>query len=155
MSLLAPVLAPLLGVDAVNESSVQKHPLGLEVPFNDGTRRRYIRAGAAIALGDALTIDFAEGNHDMTPTTSATTPVHAVAAHAFTDNYFGWVITGGVASVKAATIAAGGLPLVPTGTAGTLDDTAASAALAYTGQSGKGVTSLAADSGGFCSVYLS
>lgn len=155
LSILSPVLEAYLGADPYNESSVQKHPLGAMCLFSDGTWRRYIRAGAAIAVGDALTIDFAEGNNDMTPTTSATTPVHAVAPIAMTDNYFGWVIVSGVASVKAATIAAGGLPLVPTATAGTLDDTVASAALAYTSASGKGVTSLAADSGGLCVVFLS
>lgn len=98
-----------------------KHELGLELLFNDGTTRRYVRAGAAIAQYDALHIDYAEGVNDYHPTTAVAQPVQAVAAVAIADNGFGWVIVRGPATVKVEDGVAAGEYVVSTAVSGELD----------------------------------
>lgn len=153
----AEVMRKLLGIKATDVDSVQKHALGIEVDFDDGTRRRYVRAGAAVAQYDALIIDFAEGKFDWQPSAAADVPIVGVCpVSGVSDNYFFWAIVKGPANVKvAATIVAGAI-LVPIATAGTLDDTAATAANALAMGAGVGVIAIADDtpSAGIASVMI-
>lgn len=113
-----------LGVDPDSVQTAAdgaKHELGIELSFSDGTVRKYVRAGAAIAQFDALHIDFAEGANDFHPTTAVAQPVMAVAPNAITDNGFGWVIVKGPATVKVEDGVVAGEFVVTTAVAGELD----------------------------------
>lgn len=150
MALNPQVLDKMLGVrfDLVDTS--QLHALGIEIDCDDGTKRKYVRAGSgSIAQFDALTNDFGDasgGLFDYDSTTAASQPVHGTypLAAAPADNNFFWMIIRGTAVVKAATVVAG-TQLVSTATRGTLDDTAASAANALAMAAGVGVAAITAD----------
>jgi hypothetical protein len=151
------VLLKLLGCKFTQVDTAAKHALGIEVDCDDGTRRKYIRAGAAIAANDALKVDVAEGAYDLDPTSAAAQPIAGVATHAIADNSFSWVIVRGKATVKVAATIVAGAHLVSTGTAGTLDDVAAAAADAQAAAAGIGVTAVVDDvpSAGLATVVLS
>lgn len=89
------VLQKLLGIDFTAVDSTQKHALGIEVDCNDGNRRKYIRAGAAITAKQVLKVDYAEGPNDFTPTAAVNEMIAGVSEVAMTDNYFGWVVVKG------------------------------------------------------------
>jgi len=122
---MANYVAPkVLGVDPDSvQTSAEgaRHNLGLELTFDDGTTRRYIRAGAAIAQYDALHRDYAEGAYDLHPTSAVAQPVIAVAPNAIADNGFGWVIVKGPATVKVEDGVVAGEFVVTTAVAGELD----------------------------------
>lgn len=151
------VLFKLLGIDITLVTSDQRHELGIEIDCDDGTRRKYVRAGAAVAQYDALIVDVAEGHYDLTPASAANQPIAGVAPYAMTDNYYGWVIVRGKATCKVAATVVAGAPLVTTATAGTLDDTAGTADNALAAASGIGVILVADDtpSAGLGTVILS
>lgn len=114
----------LTGIDPLSVQTPTegaKHELGIEVLFNDGTVRKYIRAGAAIAANDALTIDYAEGINDFHPTTAVALAVYAVSPVAVLDNGFAWVIRHGEAIVKVEDGVVAGEYLVSTAVSGELD----------------------------------
>lgn len=141
--------ADLLGIDIDRVDDAAQYAVGSRVIDSAGNTREYCRAGAVLALGDALKIDTAEftaATNDMTPTTASPDPVHGVAPAAIADNGFFWMITAPAkfVAVKAATVVAG-TTLVTTGTSGTLDDTAATAAIAQGAAGGVGVFALGAD----------
>ena len=137
----------ILGVNPLNVDTAQQHELGLELFFNDGTTRRYVRAGAAVAQYDALKVDFAEGQNDFQPTAAALDAVAGVCpVTGVSDNNFFWAIRRGPANVKVAGTIVAGAHLVPIGTAGTLDDTTAAAGEAQAAASGIGVVALVDDS---------
>lgn len=146
----------LVGVEFNDVDTVRKHALGIELDCDDGTRRKYVRAGGTIALGDALTLDAAEGHYDYHPTSAADQPVLGVAVTAVADNAFFWAIVRGKATVKVAAAIVAGTPLVPTAVAGTLDDTAAAVGNALAAGSGLGVIAVADDvpSAGLATVVL-
>lgn len=153
---MAEVLQKLLGIKLAQVDDTQKHALGIQVDGDDGCRYRYIRAGAAIAANDALTVDAAEGHYDFHPTSAANQPITGIAVVAIADNKFGWVKTGGKATVKVAAAIVAGAHLVSTGTAGTLDDVAAAAADAQAAAAGIGCIAIADDvpSAGLATVLL-
>lgn len=101
--------------------------LGLEVLGSDGTTWVYAQAGAAVAQYDCVAID---ENFQMVPMTKALADAGhrpGFAQIAFSDNELGWVATSGSnISVTTAANCAPDVQLYTTGTAGTLDDTAAS-----------------------------
>ncbi len=148
------VLQKLLGVDATRVDTVQKHELGIEIDFADGRRRKYIRAGGAIAVNDALKVDVAEGPHDFIPTAAANDALAGVAEVAIADNSFGWVVVRGAVVSKAAATVVAGAHAVPTGTAGTLDDSTAAAANAIALAAGIGAIFQTTTSGGLATVIL-
>ena len=151
------VLNKVCGIKFTQVDDTQQNELGIEVAANDGRTYKYIRAGAAIAVGDALHVDYAEGYNDLHPTSAASQPIAGVAHVAIADNKFGWVVVRGVVPVKAATVVAG-TPGVSTATAGTLDDTAADAANALATAAGIGARFLTADgtpSAGLAQALLS
>jgi hypothetical protein len=146
-----------LGIDVERVSAVAEHNLGLEVSCTDGTTRRYYRAGAAIAAGDALITDTAEGPNDVQPSAAADTPIVGVwpsAYPAIADNSYFWAVVKGLVSVKAAATVVAGAPAVPIATAGTLDDTAATAANALAAASGAGAVFMTTTASGFATVRL-
>jgi hypothetical protein len=147
----------LLGVDFTLSHSEAKHELGLKVYGSDGRTYKYVRAGAAIALGDSLINDVAEEKYAVTPVAAADTPLAGCWPNeggraAILDNYYFWMLVEGDALVKAAATVVAGAPAVPVAVAGTLDDTAATAANALAAASGVGAVFLTTTSGGFARV---
>lgn len=135
----------VLGIDLSAVDTTQKHELGLEVNCNDGTRRRYVKATTTVAQFDACTQTIV--NNVIASTTAASQPVvgiNVLAGVSGAASFFWLVVRALTVVVKAATVAALA-PLVSTGTSGTLDDTAASAANALAAASGAGVWSLTVD----------
>jgi hypothetical protein len=150
------VQSKVLGVDILQVDTVQQHALGLEIQMDDGNVYKYVRAGAAIALGDVLKVDVAEGPNDYDPQVAADIP-HAgcwpsTRAAAIADNSFFWALIKGNASVKAAATVVAGTPAISTATAGTVDDTAATAANALAMASGVGAVFQTTTTGGFATV---
>ena len=154
-------MGKLVGVDLGRVTLVQEHELGMYGEGSDGRGYRYSKAGAAIALGDALKTDTAEGINDVDPVSAADQvvvgcwPNESVGGHsaraAIADNSFFWMLVNGDGLTKAATVVAG-TPAISVATAGTLDDTAATAANALATAAGCGCVFLTADSGGFARV---
>jgi hypothetical protein len=149
-------LEKVLGVDLLATHTVAKHAVGMETTCDDGTRRKYVKAAAAIAANDALKINVATGPYFFTPTTAALDPVAGVAAVAIASGSFGWVIVSGKATVKVAAAITAGAHLAATATAGTLDDVTAAAADAQAAAAGKGVVAIVDDvpSAGLATVVL-
>lgn len=128
------------GVDVNRVTSTQLHPIGTTVTLANGRRFRYVKAGAAIALGDVLIWDAAEEIYAHTPVSAADQSITGCwpneneggigssSRAAITDNYFFWMLVNGDALVKAAATVVAGAPAISIATAGTVDDTAASAA---------------------------
>lgn len=154
----------LLGIDFSRVDTNQEHELGIRIETNDGKAFRYVRAGAAIALGDALIQDFAEGTWDFAPSAAADTPIYGVWPNenvsptqvraAVPDNAYFWMQVGGDALVKAAATVVVGAPAVTVATAGTLDDTAATAANALAAATGVGAVFVTVTTAGFARVAL-
>lgn len=154
--------AKRLGIDFGLVSADQRHEPGLSVLAPDGRTYQYVRAGAAIALGDGLIWDVAEEVYAVAPIAAADTvvagawpnenPYVGTARVAITDNYYFWMLVDGDALVKAAATVVAGAPAVPIATAGTFDDTAATAANALAAASGVGAIFVTTTSGGFARV---
>lgn len=147
-------------IDA-DPTSDKEHELGLVVLDQNGNEWTYVRAGAALTAYWSLKIDFAESNRDVTPTTEVAEPIFAITDKAFTDNYYGFVQTKGVATVLVASGVTAGMPLVSTTTDGELNtQTVTNPATQTEGQSilaaacGKGVYALANRSGTTAVVQL-
>jgi hypothetical protein len=86
-----------------------------------GNEYTYIKAGAAIALGDALRFQgSALGYDDVRPTSAVAQPVIGVATAAFNANEFGYVLTDGVGPVKTSGAVAVNTQLVSSAVAGQL-----------------------------------
>lgn len=150
------VLIKHAGIDFNSVDLTPQHALGIEVDCDDGTRRKYVRAGSAIAAGDVLTVDVAEGDNDYQQSAAAADLTIAgawpSAYPAVADNSYFWCVVRGVVSVKAAAAVVAGAPVVTIATAGTVDDTAATAANALASGSGIGGIFVSATSGGFARV---
>lgn len=153
-----------MGIDFARVDTEQQNELGVRIEANDGKVFRYVKAGAAIALGDVLQWDFVEGTWEVQPTSAAdqtpcgawpnenvsTTQVRAAVA----DNSFFWMQCGGDALVKAAATVVSGAPIATIATAGTVDDTAAAAGNALAAASGVGGVFVTTTTGGFARVML-
>lgn len=151
------VLNKQLGVEftQVDAGPTFPHTLGIEITCDDGTRRKYVRAGAAIAPGDCLKVDTAEGRNDFDPTSAADQSINGAWPSAFpaiADNSGFWCVVRGDVSVKAAATVVAGAPIVTTAVAGTVDDTAATAANALASGAGIGGIFTSVTSGGFATV---
>jgi len=151
--------AKILGVDVDKaSSSVQEHPLGLRVQAIDSTygvrEYEYVKAGAAVAATDAVRADHAEEDLSVMPVEAADLPIRGVAHVAINDNEFAFIVVEGAVLVKAAATVVAGQPAVPTATAGTLDDTAATAAGALAHAAGVGATFLSTTASGTATVLL-
>ncbi len=124
----------------------------------------YIRAGAAIAAGDALILDNSvavERPFRMTPATAVNQAVQAIAPVAIASGSYGWVMIRGRVNAKVAASTAAGAQLGSSGTAGTTSTVTVSASptqaevqrvLAVA--AGRGMTAVAAESGGLALVEL-
>lgn len=154
-----------IGVDVIRHGTVQLHELGTIFTQAGGRKFQYVRAGSAIALGDVLKDDVAEGIYDKDTTAAAADQVMFGAwpnegdginraRTAILDNEFFWALVGGDALVKAAATVVAGAPIVTIATAGTVDDTAATAANALASASGKGGIFLTTTTGGFARVQF-
>lgn len=148
----------LLGVDVTARDLVQKHELGMKVTTSDGRTYRYVQNAAAIALGDVCAQDFATGTWAVkTSPATADAPIAGAWPNeggraAITVAGFFWMLTGGDASVKSAAAVVVGAPIATIATAGTVDDTAASAANALSAASQVGGVFVTVASGGFARV---
>lgn len=155
-----------LGVDLARVDTVQKHELGFRIEKSDGRIYRYMVAGAAIALGDVLQSDTAEADfptHSVQPTSAADQTIVGCwpnenpptgSRAAIADNSFFWMLEKGDALVKAAATVVAGAPIVTIATAGTVDDTAATAANALALAAGVGGYFVTTTSGGFARVMF-
>lgn len=149
----------VLGINFAQIDAVQKNELGLEVRGNDGRTYKYVKAGAAIALGDALISDGVEGVFDYQPSSAADQSVLGVwpadgGRVAVTDNYYFWCVVGGYVVMKAAATVVVGAPAITTATAGTVDDTAATAANALATAAGRGLIFQTTTTAGLATVLV-
>lgn len=129
-------------------------PLGSIVEV-DGRRFKCIEAGAAIAAGDAMIQDFTEGVNVYAPSAAVDTVVHGICETALADGKFGYMLIEGLSLVAkcAATIVVG-QPLMPTATAGTLDDITIDAANAGMLAAGPGIVAVTTTTAGVATVLL-
>jgi hypothetical protein len=120
-------------------------PLGMKAFGPTGEEFRYVKAGAAIALYDAVRFQgSALGWDDIRPTSAANQVVVGAATAAFDSGAYGFIQTKGVATVKVVVATTAGVNLVSNGTAGTL--AVAQAADTTSGQAVALVTGVAAGS---------
>lgn len=153
-----------MGIDFTRLDTNQEHELGLRLETNDGKCFRYYHAGAAIALGDVLIDDFAEGTWEAQPSSAVDQvpigcwPNENVSATgirvAIADNLYFWAQVGGDALVKAAATVVVAAPGGTTATAGTVDDVAAAVGNALAAASGAGLRFVTVTSGGFARVMF-
>ena len=118
----------ILGVDPTRVDSTAQFALGTEckdprtVDFANNTIR-YVKAGSAIALGDALKVkaDEAQEPNVLIPTSAVQQPVVGIAHVAIASASFGWVtVKGRVASASAAASTAAEARLGSSASAGKL-----------------------------------
>lgn len=149
---MAGPLVKILGIDFTATHTTQKHGLGAKVPATDGREYTYVLAGAAIAATDAVV--FSAGWSAIKTPATADAIFHGVAHVAIASGSYGWVVTRGIVSCKAAATVVAGAAAVTIATAGTLDDTAASAANALSAACGAGAMFTTTTSGGVANVLL-
>lgn len=150
----------LLGVDVTRTDTVQQHEPGVRIHGSDGRTYVYVANAAAIALGDVLTQDYASGTWNMKTTpASADAPMNGAWPNeggraAITVAGFFWMLVGGDALVKSAAAVVVGAGIATIATAGTVDDTAASAANAFSAAAAVGGVFVTVASGGFARVMF-
>lgn len=118
----------ILGVDPTRVDTAAAFTIGTECAHPDpinfpNTKLRYIKAGSAIALGDALKIKADETLEPdvLIPTSAVQQPVVAIAHVAIASGSFGWVTRHGrVASAKVAASTAAEARLGSSASAGKL-----------------------------------
>lgn len=150
------------GIDFSRVDDTRKHPLGIEVPGNDGCTYKYIRAGEALTAKNFLTVDHAEGVDDFEHTDAVSEVIGGIANVAIGDNKFGWIIVHGVVTgANVATGVAAGDKLGSTATAGRADKLDASSTVsqaearaAIAAAAGVGVEALTAESSNTATVIL-
>src|SRR5688572_7829010 len=148
-----------IGVDVTRHTTASLHQIGQRFRESNGREYRYVRAGAAIALGDCLIWDAAEEAYAHTPCTaldqvpSGFWPAEG-GRTAILDNEYFWMLIAGDALVKAAATVVAGAAFAPTGTAGTVDDIAAAAGNASAAASGRGGIFLTTSSGGLARIEV-
>lgn len=134
----------LLGVDFTKIDTAQSHEAGLKVIADNGIVYKYVKANGSIAQYDAVT--YTATPNEVISTSAVNTTLAGVnqLSGVLTTNWFWLAVEGAGLVVKAATVVAG-TQLVPTATAGTLDDTAAAVGNALAQGSGVGVYAQTAD----------
>lgn len=156
-----------LGIDVGRIDSTQKNELGFEILKSDGRRYRYVQASGAIALGDVLMADYTIGTLLWGVKTVSAADLPCVgcwpnenpaggqtARVAVTTLFFFWMLVKGDANVKAAAAVVVGAPAIPTAVAGTVDDTAASAANALAQAAGVPMIFTTVSAAGFARVMF-
>ena len=121
-------MGAILGCDPTRVDTTAAFTVGTESDHPDtanfaGTKLRYVKAGSAIALGDALKIkaDEATEPNVLIPTSAVQQPVVAIAHVAIASASFGWVTRHGrVASAKVAASTAAEARLGSSASAGIL-----------------------------------
>jgi len=109
-----------------DRTTTAKAQLGALAYDKLGNEYRYVKAGAAIAAGDAVRFQgSALGFDDVRPTSATLQTVVGVALTAFASGEFGFVLRRGIGSVKTTGSVAANIGLASSGTAGTLATTAA------------------------------
>lgn len=109
------------GVDSTSRHTTEKVPLGTKGYDSAGNEYTFVKAGATIAVNDAVTFQgSAAGYDDVRPTSARQQMVLGAATAAFTTGQYGFILTRGVATVKVVVATAAGSLLVSSGTAGTL-----------------------------------
>ena len=102
-------------------STTALNPLGFTAYDSLGNEYTYIKAGATIAVNDAVRFQgSALGFDDVRPTSAINQIVLGAATAAFAANEYGFVLSKGVATVKVVNATAALSPLVTNATAGTL-----------------------------------
>lgn len=144
-------------------SANKEFALGAEALFQ-GTRYRYIKAAAAIALGDALIIDTAQADEPnlLIPSSAVNQSVAGVATYAIPINNYGWVVVRGkVPSAKVAAATAAGAQLGTSAVAGTLSTIAIAGAYAQAevqrvlaAAAGLGVQAMDVEAGGLAELFV-
>lgn len=148
-----------LGVDVARTSSTALHEIGARYVEPNGREYRYVKAGAAIALGDALVQDAAEEAYAHAPSTAADQVISGFWPNeggraAITNDYFFWMLVGGDALVKAAATVVAGAPYGTTITQGTVDDVTAAAGNALAAAAGRSGIFLTTTTAGFARVEV-
>lgn len=144
-------LSKILGVDIEITSSSAENELGLIVEAN-GAQYKYVQADDAVAQYDAVKIDpsaagsgsSANNPFVVTPTANADEVIAGIAQVAIAAGYYGFILIKGLGVAKVAAGLAAEELLVTTGTAGTLDGTAAAVGNALAAGTGVGVQSYTA-----------
>lgn len=87
----------------------------------DANTYRYVKASAAIAVGDLLRIDNADADEPfaLRPTSAVNQPIAGVAHVAIASGSYGWVTVRGKVTAKVAASTAAGSQLGSSATAGT------------------------------------
>lgn len=107
-------------------STTEVVPLGTTGVDGIGNEYTFVKAGAAIALNDAVRFaGSVAGWDDVRPTSALAQVVVGAARNAIGSGSFGWIQTNGVAIVKVVVSTAAGSSLVSSATAGTLQLAAA------------------------------
>lgn len=117
--------APLAGARIDSPSAAAEHAPGTRIAGNDGTEWIYVRAAAAIAQYDYVTVD--ESFRASPGTKAAVDAGHTigVAQAAFAEDVHGWVATGGQGAALKVNVlgrCVADRPLYTTASAGKLDD---------------------------------
>lgn len=109
------------GVDSTSRHTTEQIPLGTKGYDQAGNEYVFVKAGAPIAVNDAVTFQgSAVGYDDVRPTSARQQMVVGAATAAFTAGQFGFIQTRGVATIKVIAATAAGSLLVSGTTAGTL-----------------------------------
>lgn len=154
------LLGSKVGVDLTLIDDVRKHELGSTYYGADGRKYTYVKASAAIALGDACKVDFATGKYNVNPTSAVAQVVLGIAQVAVAINLFFWLVTGGEVVGKLTAATAAGVRLGSSGVAGTLitltatTPTTAEVIAAIAQAAGTGAMCRVAESGGLGTVFL-
>ena len=144
----------ILGSGAVFDdvaATTAQHELGRTAITQDGKKFTYVLFTATTALGDACIYDTASTSEPnaVKPSAAATDQVWGIAHVAHASSTYGWLQTGG--NCDSAKVAAGVVatdPLIPSGTAGTLDKNAAANIVNVVG------TAMDNYSAGFAQIYI-
>lgn len=156
----AGVLGSKVGLDFTALDDVRKHELGSTYYGSDGRKYTYVKASAAIALGDACKVDFATGKYNVNPVSAVSQVLLGVAAVAVAINQFFWLVTGGEVVAKLTAATAAGVRLGSSGVAGTLitltatTPTTAEVIAAIAAAGGTPAMCRVAESGGLGTVFL-
>jgi len=150
------------GIDFSRVDTSRKHPLGLEVPADDGCVYKYVRAGGGLTANNFVCIDYAEGVNDVEQTDAVSEVFAGIVSVALSDNEYGWIKVKGVhVGANVATGVAAGDKLGSTATAGRADKldasstvTQAEARAAIAAAAGIGVQALTAESSNAATVIL-
>lgn len=133
------------------------------VTFQNGNEYMYVRAGSAVAVGDALFVDATstEEPYRLIPTSAVNQSVDAISPIAIASGSYGWVVIRGNVVAKVAASTAANAQLGTSATAGTLSTisisgtyTQAEVQRVLAAAAGRSVIALDAESGGLAEVLV-